>query len=140
MFESVVMEYLDKTKGKDWSILGILEFARSNSNPKLSVATTDDFKDDLYAILQSYAEKCNVHVYRNKATKILSRFNSLFSTAEVKQFIKDLEYHEEARINVTFTYTATVLKARFTKFETNIYDRYRLIKNLLGSARKSKAY
>ncbi|GES88456.1 hypothetical protein GLOIN_2v221147 [Rhizophagus clarus] len=37
-------------------------------------------------------------------------FNSLFSTVKVKQFIKDLEYHEEAWLNVTFTYTATVLK------------------------------
>lgn len=131
MFESVVTEYLDETKGKDWSILGILEFARSNSNPKLSVATINDFKDDLYTILRSYAKKCNIHTYtRNRATKILSNFNSSFSTAEVKQFIKDLEYHEEVRLNVTSTYTATALKVRFTKFETNIYDRYRLIKNL----------
>ncbi|CAG8597453.1 4371_t:CDS:2 [Paraglomus occultum] len=108
MFESVVTEYLDKTKGKYWSILGILEFARSNTNPKLSVATIDDFKDDLFAVLRSYTKKCNIHVYtRNRATKILSQFNSLFSTAEVKQFIKDLEYHEEARLNVTSTYTAT---------------------------------
>ncbi|CAG8536651.1 4996_t:CDS:10 [Acaulospora morrowiae] len=111
MFESIVTEYLDKIKSKDWTILGILEFAQSNSNPKLSVATINDFKEDLYAILQSYRDKCNIHIYtKNKATKILSNFDSLFSTAEVKQFIKDLEYHEEARINVTSTYTATVLR------------------------------
>ncbi|CAG8439702.1 10904_t:CDS:10, partial [Ambispora gerdemannii] len=78
MFEFTVTEYLDKTKSKDSTILGILEYARSNS--KLS------------------------------ATKILSNFDSVFSTAEVKQFIKDLEYHEEARVNVTSTYTVTVLK------------------------------
>ncbi|CAG8710657.1 1459_t:CDS:2, partial [Acaulospora morrowiae] len=102
-------EYLDKTKSKDWTILGILKFARSKSS--LSVATINDFKEELYAILQSYHDKCNIHINsKNKATKILSNFNSLFSTAEVRQFIKDLEYHEEARINVTSTYTATVLR------------------------------
>ncbi|CAG8686952.1 15265_t:CDS:2, partial [Dentiscutata heterogama] len=111
MFESVVTEYLEKTKNKDWAILGILEFARSNSNTKLSVATLNDFKEDLYTILSSYKDKCNVHVNaKNKASKILSTFDSTFSTAKVKQFIKDLEYHEEARVNVTSTYTVTVLK------------------------------
>ncbi|CAG8540486.1 10787_t:CDS:10 [Acaulospora morrowiae] len=109
MFESIVMEYLDKTKCKDWSVFGILEFARSNS--KLSVATIDDFKEDLYSILCSYNDKCNIHVFaKNKAAKILSNFDSVFSSTKVRQFIKDLEYHEEARINVTSTYTATVLE------------------------------
>ncbi|RHZ44068.1 hypothetical protein Glove_767g15 [Diversispora epigaea] len=109
MFESTITEYLDKIKSKDWSILGILEFLRSNS--KLSVPTIDDLKEDLYAILQSYRDKANIHVYtKNKVTKILSNFDSTFNTAEVKQFIKDLEFREEARINVTSTYTATVLK------------------------------
>ncbi|CAG8757445.1 16483_t:CDS:2, partial [Cetraspora pellucida] len=111
MFESILTEYLDTIKSKDWTILGILEFARSNSNPKLSVSTINDFKEDLHAILRKYQEKCNVHVLaKNKVAKMLSKFNTLFSTAEVKQFIKDLEFHEEARINVTTTYTATVLK------------------------------
>ncbi|CAG8569672.1 6042_t:CDS:10 [Ambispora gerdemannii] len=111
MFESTIIKYLDTVKSKDWSILGILEFARSNSNTKLSVATLNDFKEDLYSILSGYNDKCNVHVLaKNKVTKILSKFNSSFFTAEVKQFIKDLEYHEEARINVTSTYTATVLR------------------------------
>ncbi|CAG8832693.1 9875_t:CDS:2, partial [Gigaspora margarita] len=73
--------------------------------------TLNDFKEDLYSILSSYQDKCNVHVNaKNKASKILSNFDSSFSTAEVKQFIKNLEYHEEARINVTSTYTATVLR------------------------------
>lgn len=86
-----IWEYLDESKGKDWLILGILEFARSNSNPKLSVATIDDFKDDLYAILRSYAKKnVTIHIY---------------TTAKLKQFIKDLEYREEARLNVTSKYT-----------------------------------
>ncbi|CAG8707121.1 12098_t:CDS:2, partial [Dentiscutata heterogama] len=111
MFESVVTEYLETTLNKNWTLLGILEFARSKSSPKLSVATIDDFKEDLYKILRRYQEKFNVHVNaKNKASKILSSFDSSFSTAEVKQFIKDLEYHEEARINVTSTYTATVLR------------------------------
>ncbi|CAG8721472.1 12141_t:CDS:2, partial [Acaulospora morrowiae] len=113
MFESVVTEYLEITLNKNWSLFGILEFVRSKSNPKLSVATIDDFKDDLYKILKKYQDKCNVHVNaKNKASKILSNFDSSFSTAEVKQFIKNLEYHEEARIN------------------TN-----RLTKNFLGSTR-----
>ncbi|CAG8712818.1 8122_t:CDS:2 [Gigaspora margarita] len=111
MFESTIIKYLDTVKSKDWSIIGILEFAQSNSNTKLSVATLNDFKEDLYSILSSYNDKCNVHVLaKNKVAKILSKFNSSFSTAEVKQFIKDLEYHEEARINITSTYTATVLR------------------------------
>ncbi|CAG8816092.1 14318_t:CDS:2, partial [Dentiscutata erythropus] len=110
MLESVVTEYLE-TLNKNWSLFGILEFARSKSNPKLSVATIDKFKDDMYKILKRYQDKCNVHVNaKNKASKILSNFESSFSTAEVKQFIKDLEYNEEARINVTSTYTATVLR------------------------------
>ncbi|CAG8510932.1 488_t:CDS:10 [Ambispora gerdemannii] len=87
----------------------VLKFSQSNS--KLSVATINDFKEDLYAILCSYKDKCNIHMYtKNRATKILSNFNFSFSTAEVKQFIKNLEYREETRINVTSTYTATVLK------------------------------
>ncbi|CAG8501089.1 14814_t:CDS:2, partial [Acaulospora colombiana] len=100
MFESVVTEYLETKLNKNWSLFGILEFARSKSNPKLFVAAIDDFKDDLYKILKKYQDKCNVHVNaKNKASKILSNFDSSFSTAEVKQFIKNLEYHEEARIN-----------------------------------------
>ncbi|PKK71385.1 hypothetical protein RhiirC2_744730 [Rhizophagus irregularis] len=62
MFESVVTEYLDKTLSKDWSILGVLEFAR----PNLSPDTINDFKKDLYAVLQRYLEKCNVHVNAKK--------------------------------------------------------------------------
>ncbi|GET54916.1 hypothetical protein RIR_jg9886.t1 [Rhizophagus irregularis DAOM 181602=DAOM 197198] len=48
-------------------------------------------KDDLYAILRSYAKKnVTIHIY---------------TTAKLKQFIKDLEYREEARLNVTSKYT-----------------------------------
>ena len=122
MFESTITEYLDKTKNKDWSILGILEFSRLNS--KLSVATIKDFKEDLYAILSKCKDKCNTHVNaKSKAKKILSNFDSMFFTAEVKQFVKDLEYHEEARVNVTSTYTVTVLKVRLWKSETSIHNR-----------------
>jgi hypothetical protein len=116
MFKSIITEYFDKTRSKDWVVLRILEFVRSSSNPRLSVSTIDDFKEDLHAILRSYRDKVNIHVYtKNKATKILSNLDSTFNTAEVRQFIKDLELHEEARINVTSTYTATILKVRFIK-------------------------
>nr|CAG8532401.1 7497_t:CDS:2 [Entrophospora candida] len=109
MFESTITQYLDKTKNKDWSILGILEF--SQLNLKLSVATIKDFKEDLYTILSKYKDNCNIHVNaKSKVTKVLSNFDSMFFTTEVKLFIKDLEYHEEARVNVTSTYTVMVLK------------------------------
>nr|CAG8446406.1 11593_t:CDS:2 [Entrophospora candida] len=111
MFESIVTEYLDQTKSKDWTVLGSLEFTRSKPKPKLSSATINDFKEDLYAVLQRYKDKCNIRMNaKNKGLKILSNFNSEFSTTEVKRFIKDLEFLEEARLNVTSTYTVTVLK------------------------------
>ncbi|CAG8555232.1 6258_t:CDS:2, partial [Funneliformis caledonium] len=63
------------------SILGILEFAR----PKLSLDTINDFKKDLYTVLQRYLEK-------------------------LRQFIIELEYNTETRMNVTSAYTIEVLK------------------------------
>ncbi|RHZ58197.1 hypothetical protein Glove_375g6 [Diversispora epigaea] len=128
MFESVVTEYLETMLNKNWTLFRILEFAQSKLNPKLSVATIDDFKKDLHKILRKFQDKCNVHVNaKNKASKILSNFDSSFSTAEVKQFINDLEYHEEARINVTSTYIATVLR------KYPIQKRERSVKKLLDA-------
>ncbi|CAI2189722.1 9231_t:CDS:2 [Funneliformis geosporum] len=107
MFESVVIEYLDKTLSKDWSILGILEFAR----PKLSPDTINNFKEDLYVVLRGYLEKCNVHVNaKKKVKKILTNFNTYFSIDKVRQFIIELEYNTETRMNVTSAYTIEVLK------------------------------
>jgi len=92
---------------KEWSVLGILEFAR----PKLSVDTIKESKEDLYAILQKYSEKNNVHAYaKNKTKKILTNFDAHFSTVEVRKFIYDLEFHAEVRVNVTSAYTVEVLK------------------------------
>lgn len=107
MFEIIINEYLDTTLSKEWSVLGILEFAR----PKLSVDTIKEFKEDLYAILRKYSEKCNVHAYaKNKTKKILTNFDTSFSTVEVRKFINDLEFHAEMRVNVTSAYTVEVLK------------------------------
>ncbi|RIA93197.1 hypothetical protein C1645_27372 [Glomus cerebriforme] len=112
MFETIILEYLDSTLSKDWSVLGVLEFAR----PKLSVDMIKEFKDDLYAILQRYSEKCNVHAYaKNKVKKILTNFDTYLSTVEVRKFINDLEFHAEMRVNVTSAYTVEVLKVSLRK-------------------------
>jgi hypothetical protein len=87
MFETIIMEYLDTTLHKDWSVLEILKSAL----PKLSVDMFKEFKDDLYAVLQRYSKKCNVHAHaRNKVKKILSNFDTNLSTVEVRKFISDL--------------------------------------------------
>ncbi|RGB27719.1 hypothetical protein C1646_378647 [Rhizophagus diaphanus] len=107
MFESIIVEYLDKTLSKEYSIMEILKFAR----PKLSVDTIEDFKDELYAVLQQYNDKVNVHANaRKKVKKLLDNFNSSFSSVEMKKFVYELEYHEEVRVNVTSAYTVEVLK------------------------------
>ncbi|CAG8460151.1 2838_t:CDS:10 [Acaulospora colombiana] len=107
MYETTITEYLDKTLSKSWSILGILEFSQS----KLSLDTLEHFKEDLYAILQGYKDKCNVHTYaKNKVKKLLANYDKCFSSAEVRRFINDLEYRTERRINVTSGYTAEILK------------------------------
>lgn len=73
MFESIVAEYLDNILYKDWSILRILEFTKSNF--KLSVDTIKDFKKELYIILQKYEGKCNVHTNAKiKVMKLISNF------------------------------------------------------------------
>src|SRR5688572_9752993 len=98
MFESVVTEYLDDTLSKEWSILEILEFART----KLTPETIDDFKKELYAILRRYLKKCNVHANaKKKVKKILTNFNTYFSSDKVRQFIIELEYNTETRMSVT---------------------------------------
>ncbi|CAB4391079.1 unnamed protein product [Rhizophagus irregularis] len=85
----------------------ILKFAR----PKLSVDTIEDFKDELYAILQRYNDKVNVHANaRKKVKKLLDNFNSSFSSVEMRKFVYELEYHEEVRVNVTSAYTVELLK------------------------------
>ncbi|GBB86239.1 hypothetical protein RclHR1_12680005 [Rhizophagus clarus] len=107
MFDTIINEYLDITLSKEWSVVGLLKFAR----PKLSVDTIEEFKEDLHAILRKYSDKCNVHSYaKNKTKKILNNFNTSFSTVEVRKFINDLELHAEMRVNVTSAYTIEVLK------------------------------
>ncbi|RIB29889.1 hypothetical protein C2G38_2027351 [Gigaspora rosea] len=57
-------EYFETTLNKNWSLLGILEFARLKSNPKLSVATISN------KTLKKYQDKCNVHINaKNKASR-----------------------------------------------------------------------
>ncbi|POG80749.1 hypothetical protein GLOIN_2v221147 [Rhizophagus irregularis DAOM 181602=DAOM 197198] len=88
MFESIIVEYLDNT-----------------------LNTIEDFKDELYAILQRYNDKVNVHASaRKKVKKLLDNFNSSFSSVEMRKFVYELEYHEEMRVNVTSAYTVEVIK------------------------------
>ncbi|CAI2193613.1 9362_t:CDS:2, partial [Funneliformis geosporum] len=107
MFETIISEYLDTTLHKDWSVLEILKSAL----PELSVDTFKEFKDDLYAVLQRYSKKCNIHAHaRNKVKKILSNFDTNLSTVEVRKYINELELRAEMRVNVTSAYTVEVLK------------------------------
>ena len=78
---------------------------------KLSVDTIEDFKEELYTMLRKYDGKCNVHANaKKKVSKLLSNFNTSFSSAEVRQLINNLELNEEVSMNVTSAYTVEVLK------------------------------
>lgn len=94
-----------------------------SARPKLSVDTIEDFKDELYAILQRYNDKVNVHANaRKKVKKLLDNFNSSFSSVEMRKFVYELEYHEEVRVNVTSAYTVEVLKVSLRKFGRKFRD------------------
>ncbi|RUP48174.1 hypothetical protein BC936DRAFT_144869, partial [Jimgerdemannia flammicorona] len=116
MFESILADYFDKVGYKEWSVGAILKY--TDSKATLSVDTIDEFKGNLYAVLQNFIERSNVHVNaRNKASRLSSNLDRSFSTAEVKRFVDGLklrheeeERHMAVRMNVTSTYTVESLK------------------------------
>ncbi|CAG8585156.1 3766_t:CDS:2, partial [Ambispora leptoticha] len=77
MFESTITEYLDKTKDKDWTILGILKKIKlfrkiklsDGIAPKLSVATIDDFKKDLTQYYVAIKTNVTFTIYQKQGAK-----------------------------------------------------------------------
>ncbi len=119
MFESIVTEYLNNTKYKNWSIISILEHTKSKC--RLYVDSINVLRDDIYTSLRRYKENRDNHInVTNKLSKILSDFEKSFSTAEVKEFIDKLRKEQEERgfdmalqFNVTSACTVKALEVGF---------------------------
>ncbi|CAB4434264.1 unnamed protein product [Rhizophagus irregularis] len=85
-------------KYKHWSIISILEYTKSKC--RLYSDSVNDLKSDIYASLRCYKEDDNHvnHVYVNsKLDKVITDFEKLFSTAEVKEFVDKLREEQEER-------------------------------------------
>ena len=127
MFESVISKYLDETQNKDWSILGILEFTRSNS--KLSMDAIDDFKSDLHATLRRYSQKCNVHANaKKKVAKLLSNLDASFATSRVREFMSKLNAVEGLKVSSIKPENSTtylsIIKCRINKRPECLLENY----------------
>ncbi|CAJ0886045.1 2784_t:CDS:10 [Entrophospora sp. SA101] len=116
MFESIILEYLNNTKYRHWSIISILEYTKSKC--QLYVDSINVLRDNIYVSLQRYKESRDNHInVTNKLSKILSDFEKSFSTAEVKEFIVKLQKEQgehdfdmALQFNVTSASTVKALK------------------------------
>ncbi|PKY42997.1 hypothetical protein RhiirA4_540792 [Rhizophagus irregularis] len=113
-------------KYKHWSIISILEYTKSKC--RLYSDSINDLKSDIYASLRCYKEDDNHvnHVYVNsKLDKVITDFEKLFSTAEVKEFVDKLREEQEERgfdtackINAT---SASAVKALEISLEKDVF-------------------
>ncbi|CAI2183260.1 5352_t:CDS:10 [Funneliformis geosporum] len=125
---STVNEHLESTLCRDWSIIGILEYTASKF--ELSMTTFEILKADLYLVLSSLSESKSLHVHqnaKNKANKVISSFDKLFTSVDVKRFINEIklknermEFNTSVCRNVTSANTLQVLKEHhMTRIEIN---------------------
>ncbi|RHZ84226.1 hypothetical protein Glove_84g176 [Diversispora epigaea] len=118
MFELIINEYLENTKCKDWTIIGILKYIESKS--QMSTDIIETLKTEIYSALQNFRDSHNIHIHenaKNKARKFLTSFDKLFSSANVNNFIDELElkdekreFHLTVRRNVTSSNTLQALE------------------------------
>ncbi|CAG8704144.1 611_t:CDS:2, partial [Racocetra fulgida] len=70
----------------------------TKSKCQLYTDSIDNLKEDIYTALRKYKEDPDNHVnVINKLDKILSNFEKLFSTTEVKEFVDKLREEQEER-------------------------------------------
>ncbi|PKC14819.1 hypothetical protein RhiirA5_495062 [Rhizophagus irregularis] len=123
-FNTIQLNFiLFSLKYKHWSIISILEYTKSKC--RLYSDSVNDLKS---ASLRCYKKDDNHvnHVYVNsKLDKVITDFEKLFSTAEVKEFVDKLREEQDERgfdtackINAT---SASAVKALEISLEKDVF-------------------
>ncbi|CAG8678519.1 3989_t:CDS:2 [Funneliformis caledonium] len=102
MFELIVIEYLQQTAYKDWSIVSLLQYVEAKS--ELSADMIETLKSEIYSVLRSFSDPNSINLHENakkRAWKLLSEFDKAFSSTVVKIFIEGLKLQDERKESLT---------------------------------------
>ncbi len=63
MFELIVIEYLQQTAYKAWSIVSLLQYVEAKS--ELSADMIETLKSEIYSVLRSFSDPNSINLHEN---------------------------------------------------------------------------